>query len=66
MTYVRFFISLAVTSNWDLHQLDIKNVFLHGKVYTKQPLGFVAQREKGLSSLKVFIWFETKSTRVVW
>ena len=30
MTYVRLFISLAATNNWDLHQLDIKNVFLHG------------------------------------
>ena len=30
MTSVRFFISLAATYNWDLHQLDIKNVFLHG------------------------------------
>ena len=30
MTYVRLFISLAATHNSDLHQLDIKNVFLHG------------------------------------
>ena len=30
MTSVRLFISLATTYRWDLHQLDIKNVFLHG------------------------------------
>ena len=30
MTFVRLFISLAATYNWDLHQLDIKNVFVHG------------------------------------
>ena len=30
MTYVRLFISLTATNNWDLHQLAIKNVFLHG------------------------------------
>ena len=51
MTYVRLFISLATTHNWDLHQLDIKNAFLHGdlqdEVYMEQPLGFVAQREIG-------------------
>ena len=28
MTFVRLFISLTATHNWDLHQLDIKNVFL--------------------------------------
>ena len=39
MTSVRLFISLAATHNWDLHQLDIKNIFLPGdlqeKVYMK-------------------------------
>ena len=30
MTPIRLFISLAATYNWDLHKLDIKNVFLHG------------------------------------
>ena len=51
MTYVRRFISLVATYNWDFHQLDIKNVFLHGdlqeEVYMEQPLGFVAQGEIG-------------------
>ena len=44
-------ISLAATHGWDLHQLDIKNVFLYGdlaeEVYLEQPLGFVAQGEIG-------------------
>ena len=30
MTSVWLFISMAATYNWDLHQLDIKNVILHG------------------------------------
>ena len=30
MTSIRLFISLVATYNWDLHQLDIKNAFLHG------------------------------------
>ena len=29
LTYVRLFISLVASYDWDLHQLDIKNVFLH-------------------------------------
>ena len=51
MTYVRLFISLVATHNWDLYQLDIKNAFLHGdlqeEVYMEQPPGFVAQGEIG-------------------
>ena len=51
LTSVQLFISLAATHGWDLHQLDIKNVFLHGdlaeEVYMEQPAGFVAQGEIG-------------------
>ena len=40
LTSIRLFISLAATHGWDLHQLDIKNAFLHGdlaeEVYMKQ------------------------------
>ena len=47
LTSIQLFISLATTHGWNLHQLDIKNVFLHGdlaeEVYTEQPPGFVAQ-----------------------
>ena len=46
MTYVRFFISLATTYHWELHQLDINNAFIHGdlqeEVYMEQPRAFVA------------------------
>ena len=51
LTSIRLIISLAATRGWDLHQLDIKNVFLHGdlveKVYMDQPPGFVAQGKIG-------------------
>ena len=49
MTSVRLFISLAATYHWDLYQLDIKNVLLHGdlqeEVYMEQGPGFVAKGE---------------------
>ena len=78
MTYVRLFISLATTHNWDLHQLDIKNVFLHGdlqdEVYMEQPPGLVAQGEiekvcrlrKSLYGLKQspHAWFDKFSQAV--
>ena len=47
LSSVRLFISLAASYNWPLHQLDVKNAFLHGdlleEVYLEQPPGFVAQ-----------------------
>ncbi|KAJ9544458.1 hypothetical protein OSB04_024165 [Centaurea solstitialis] len=51
VTSIRLFISLAATYDWVLHQLDVKNAFLHGdlheEVYMEQPPGFVAQGESG-------------------
>jgi histone deacetylase 1/2 len=42
---IRTMLSLAVTSNWPIRQLDVKNAFLHGHldelVYNQQPAGFV-------------------------
>jgi hypothetical protein len=41
---VRTIISLAIARDWPLHQLDVKNAFLHGTltetVYCSQPTGF--------------------------
>ena len=78
MTFVRLFNFLAASYDWDLHQLDIKNVFLHGdlqeEVFMKQPPGFVTQREigkvchlrKSLYGLKQSpcVWFDKFSKAV--
>ncbi|KAM1340841.1 hypothetical protein ACFX2H_039173 [Malus domestica] len=44
-TTVRLILALAAQFSWQLRQLDIKNVFLHGdleeEVYMQQPQGFV-------------------------
>ena len=46
LTSVHLFLSLAAIFHWPLHQLDIKNAFLHGdlheEVYMEQPPRHVA------------------------
>nr|GFB64299.1 ribonuclease H-like domain-containing protein [Tanacetum cinerariifolium] len=41
---IRTILSLAIFRHWPVHQLDVKNAFLHGDlaetIYTYQPLGF--------------------------
>ena len=45
MATVRAVIAMAASKGWYLHQMDVKNAFLHGdlqeEVYMEQPLGYV-------------------------
>ena len=63
MISVRCFLSVAAAKGWELHQMDVNNVFLHGdleeEVYMTLPLGFktkspnkVCRLQKSLYSLK--------------
>jgi hypothetical protein len=64
---VRAILSLALSRNWVIHQLDVKNAFLHGTltetVYCTQPTGFVdatnpdfCRLNRSLYSLKQASW----------
>jgi len=45
---------MDVIRQWPLHQLHIKNAFLHchleDEIYMEQPLGFISQGESSLVS----------------
>ena len=69
---IRVFLSLAINSNWPLHQLDVKNAFLNGdleeEMFMSPPPGFeesfgvgkVCKLKKSLYGLKQSprAWFE--------
>ncbi|GJX37665.1 putative reverse transcriptase domain-containing protein, partial [Tanacetum coccineum] len=68
---IRAVLSLAVTNNWPLRQLDVHNAFLHGNLkeqdYMKQPPGFIdSQRPNHVRSLNnrhASILFDTGADR---
>ncbi len=52
MTTVRAIITMATIKGWSIHQMDVKNVFLHGdlqeEMYMEQPPGYVDQTHPNL------------------
>uniref|UniRef100_A0A2N9HLD4 Integrase catalytic domain-containing protein n=1 Tax=Fagus sylvatica TaxID=28930 RepID=A0A2N9HLD4_FAGSY len=76
---VRLILSLAVSHNWPLRQLDVKNAFLHGtlkeEVYMAQPQGYidsshphyVCKLHKSIYGLKQAprAWFESFTTQLL-
>jgi hypothetical protein len=76
---IRLVLSLAVSRNWCLHQLDVHNTFLHGvleeEVYMRQRPGygdtshpgFVCKLDKTLYGLKQVprVWYSRLSSKLL-
>lgn len=56
MTSVRIFLSIVAARNWEVHQMDVHNAFLHGdleeEVYMKLPPGYFAQHKGKVCRLR--------------
>jgi hypothetical protein len=75
---IRTILSIAVSREWSLHQLDVQNTFLHGfleeEVYMKQPPGYedksrfnyVCKLDKTLYGLKQAprAWYSRLSSKL--
>jgi Reverse transcriptase (RNA-dependent DNA polymerase) len=70
MSMVRTLVSLIVNGGWKLHQLDVKNVFLHGdllEVYLEMPPGFGTNQtiDKVVQAQKIVIQVEAVSSSLI-
>ncbi|PKU70162.1 Retrovirus-related Pol polyprotein from transposon TNT 1-94 [Dendrobium catenatum] len=77
-TTIRTFLTIAIHYNWPVHQIDITNAFLHGKlnetIFMKHPKGFeddtqpnyVCKLKKTIYGLKQSprMWFQMLSTHL--
>jgi hypothetical protein len=70
MTTIRAIIVMAATKGWSLHQMDVKNVFLHGdlheEMYMEQPLGYVEQTHPNLVCRLKKVLYGLKQAPKVW
>lgn len=56
MTTVRTILAIAASQSWQLHQMDVKNAFLHGdlqeEIYMKLPSGMTTSSSHDVCKLR--------------
>src|SRR5882757_4386648 len=65
---LRLLLALAALEDWEIHQMDVKSVFLHGvldeEIYMEQPQGFITPRtETKVCRLKKAIYGLKQASR---
>ncbi len=70
MTIVRAIIAMVATKGWSLHQMDVKNAFLHGdlqeEVYMEQPSSNVDQTHHNLVCRLKKALYGLKQAPIAW
>ena len=60
MTMVRTILAIAASQSWRLHQMDVKNAFLHGdlqeEIYMKLPSGMTTSSPHDVYKLKLSLY----------
>ena len=67
-TIVRTILALTVSNDWPLHQIDVKNYFLHGDIkeciYMKPPPGLFSSRTSNVCKILRYLYGLKQASRV--
>jgi hypothetical protein len=56
MDSIQLALAIAVSKGWEVHQMDVKNAFIHGVISEKIALRIYAGLIFGLSTEEITLW----------